>query len=212
MTQQHLLYRALLFAIAVLIMNGLSACTLTREYAGDKTRAGSDPAIQRAERQRMQEEMRSQQARMQQERDHERMREHMAMEAREKQQSQWRERLQGAVVGMHEKLRFRTGSSELNDEARDELRKLAGLLVQSSSQKLRLKGYTDSRGGVDVNQALAQARVEAVRSELITQGARPEQVEIIAPGEVSPVATNQTAAGRAKNRRVEVEVLTPPSG
>jgi len=212
MTQQHLLYRALLFAIAVLIMNGLSACTVTREYAGDKTRARSGPEIQRAERERMQEEMRSQQARMQQERDHERMREHMAMEARDTQQSQWRERLQGAVIGMQEKLRFRTGSSELNDEAREELRKLAGLLVQSSGQKLRLKGYTDSRGGVDVNQALAQARVESVRRELIAQGVRSEQVEIMAPGEVSPVATNQTAAGRAKNRRVEVEVLTPPSG
>ena len=208
MTQQHLLYRALLFAIAVLIMNGLNACTVTREYAGDKTRAGG----QQAERQRMQEEMRSQQARMQQERDHERMREHMAMEAREKQQSQWRERLQTAVGGMHEKLRFRTGSSELNDEAREELKKLSSLLVQATSQKLKLKGYTDSRGGVDVNQALAQARVEAVRNELIAQGVRPEQVEIMAAGEVSPVATNQTAAGRAKNRRVEVEMLTPPSG
>jgi OOP family OmpA-OmpF porin len=100
----------------------------------------------------------------------------------------------------------------LNAEAREELRQLSGLLAQQPTEKLRLKGYTDSRGSVDVNQSLAQQRVEAVRSELINQGVAAGQIEIMAAGEASPVATNTTAAGRAKNRRVEVEVMSPPSG
>ncbi len=208
MNQSHLLYRALFVAMTVLLLNGLNACTLTREYAGDRGRTGGEG--KRAEG--MQQEESAKQARLEQEREHERMREHMAMEAREKEQARWRERLQDAVSSMQGKLRFRTGSSELNDEAREELRNFGNLLMQSREQKLRLKGFTDSRGALDVNQALAQARVEAVRDELLSQGVRPEQVEIVAAGESSPVATNQTAAGRAKNRRVEVEMLSPPSG
>ena len=140
------------------------------------------------------------------------MREHMQAAMEEKRQMQWHEKLHAATSGLHEKLRFRTGSSELNDEAREELRKLSSLLMQTPNEKLRLKGYTDNRGAEDVNQTLARARVESVRNALIAQGVNPEQVEVVAEGEARPVATNATAAGRAKNRRVEVEVLTPPSG
>ena len=125
---------------------------------------------------------------------------------------EWRQKMQTATVRLGEKLRFATGSSELNPEAREELRNLSSLMVQQPNEKLRLKGFTDNRGPLDVNQALAQSRVDAVRSELINQGVPSDQIEIVAAGEVSPVATNTTAAGRAKNRRVEIEMLSPPSG
>jgi outer membrane protein OmpA-like peptidoglycan-associated protein len=190
----------------VFALHLISACTLTREYAGDRKRIETEQTAM-ASRERSQE-----QARLEQAREHEQMREHMQAAMEEKEQVLWHERLQAATSGLHEKLRFRTGSSELTEEAREELQKLSSLLMQTPSEKLRLKGYTDSRGAEEINQTLAHARVESVRSALIAQGVNPEQVELVAEGEARPVATNATAAGRAKNRRVEVEVLPPPSG
>ncbi len=192
----RLLVRAVLFSSLVLALQVMSACTVTREYAGDKKRQQQEMAKSKAT---SEERMREMHAQMEQER------------AR-LQSMEWKQRLQTATVQMQDKLRFRTGSADLNDEAREELRKLASLLIEKPGEKLRLKGYTDSRGAPTINQALARSRVEAVRSELIAQGVQADQIDVVVEGESRPIATNTTAAGRAKNRRVEVEVLGPPAG
>jgi OOP family OmpA-OmpF porin len=181
----------------------MSACTVTREYAGDgkRSREKSQEQAQRMEREQTQQ--------MAQERE---QAQRLAEEQSRQQLILWREKMQTATASLGEKLRFMTGSSDLSAEAREELRQLSTLLVQQPNEKLRLKGYTDSQGAPDVNQTLAQARVEAVRNELINQGVSSTQVEIFAEGESSPVATNRTAEGRAKNRRVEIEIMSPPSG
>jgi outer membrane protein OmpA-like peptidoglycan-associated protein len=202
----RILFRALGISAAVLALYTLNACTVTREYAGDGKRG--EEKQERAEKMEQAREKTQEMA-------HEGMSTQapgMAAEQARAQLAEWREKVQTATVQLGEKLRFSTGSSDLNAEAREELRQLSGLLAQQPTEKLRLKGYTDSRGSVDVNQLLAQQRVEAVRSELINQGVAADQIEIMAAGEASPVATNTTAAGRAKNRRVEVEVMSPPSG
>jgi outer membrane protein OmpA-like peptidoglycan-associated protein len=200
---QRILFRALGVSSIILMLYTMSACTVTREYAGDgkRSREKSQEQAQRMEREQTQQ--------MAQERE---QAQRLAEEQSRQQLILWREKMQTATASLGEKLRFMTGSSDLSAEAREELRQLSTLLVQQPNEKLRLKGYTDSQGAPDVNQTLAQARVEAVRNELINQGVSSTQVEIFAEGESSPVATNRTAEGRAKNRRVEIEIMSPPSG
>lgn len=84
------------------------------------------------------------------------------------------------------------------------------LLTKLSSVKwdvLVAVGHTDSRGSDEYNQALSQRRAEAVKAYLVTKGLNQQQVKTDGKGESMPVADNSTAAGRAKNRRVEIEVV-----
>jgi OOP family OmpA-OmpF porin len=71
-------------------------------------------------------------------------------------------------------------------------------------------GHTDARGSDEYNQALSQRRADAVKAYLVTKGLNQQQVKTDGKGEGSPVADNGTAAGRAKNRRVEIEVVGTP--
>jgi OOP family OmpA-OmpF porin len=66
-------------------------------------------------------------------------------------------------------------------------------------------GHTDSVGTTSYNKRLGQRRAEAVKSYLISKGAPADKVKAHSAGEAHPVASNKTATGRAKNRRVEVE-------
>ena len=70
-----------------------------------------------------------------------------------------------------------------------------------------ITGYTDNVGGTDFNSTLSLQRAEAVRDYLISLGADPKKFQVIGAGETKPIADNSTEEGRAKNRRVEVEVL-----
>jgi len=68
-------------------------------------------------------------------------------------------------------------------------------------------GHTDSVGSDAYNQKLSVARAEAVKAYLVSKGAEKNRVYTEGKGEKSPVADNKSAAGRAKNRRVEIEVV-----
>lgn len=76
----------------------------------------------------------------------------------------------------------------------------------SSAKTVKITGHTDSTGKPDYNQQLSQKRAEAVRDYLISLGADASKMEVAGMGETQPIADNKTAEGRAKNRRVEVEV------
>jgi outer membrane protein OmpA-like peptidoglycan-associated protein len=69
-------------------------------------------------------------------------------------------------------------------------------------------GHTDSTGGADLNQRLSQSRAESVASYLIGQGTDSRRFLISGMGPRQPIASNNTADGRAQNRRVEIK-LTP---
>jgi outer membrane protein OmpA-like peptidoglycan-associated protein len=60
-----------------------------------------------------------------------------------------------------------------------------------------------------VNERLSRERAESVRTVLVSRGVKPEQIEAMGLGERKPVATNETAAGRARNRRVELHIDVP---
>jgi len=86
---------------------------------------------------------------------------------------------------------------EYREQARAEL---------SEAKTIKITGYTDSSGPAEYNQKLSVRRAEAVRDYLVSLGADASKMEVAGMGEAKPIADNKTAAGRAKNRRVEVEV------
>ena len=75
-----------------------------------------------------------------------------------------------------------------------------------SADKIKITGHTDSIGSEKYNQKLSLRRAEAVRDYLVSLGANANKMEVSGAGKSNPVADNKTKAGRAKTRRVEVEV------
>ena len=77
----------------------------------------------------------------------------------------------------------------------------------SRASKVKISGHTDNVGGQKYNQKLSQRRAEAVRNYLVSLGADSKKMTVFGKGETKPVASNKTKEGRAKNRRVEIEVV-----
>jgi outer membrane protein OmpA-like peptidoglycan-associated protein len=111
----------------------------------------------------------------------------------------------GLVVNMGDVL-FDTGKFDLRPEAREKLAKLSGILLAHPGLKLAIEGHTDSTGSDELNQKLSQERAQAVRGYLEEQGLAQDSVTAQGLGKSMPVADNDTAAGRQKNRRVEIVV------
>src|SRR6266481_91920 len=111
----------------------------------------------------------------------------------------------GLVVNMGDVL-FDFGKYNLRSEAREKLAKLTGIVLAHPGLKLTVEGHTDSVGGDEANQKLSEQRADTVRSYLIGQGLPEASVSSQGFGKSSPVADNDTAAGRQKNRRVEIVV------
>jgi OmpA-OmpF porin, OOP family len=89
---------------------------------------------------------------------------------------------------------------------------VAGGLQQHPRLRIELQGHTDSRGPDAYNLRLSQRRAESVRERLIANGASASQLVAKGYGETQPVGDNDTAAGRASNRRVVMAVLENPDG
>jgi outer membrane protein OmpA-like peptidoglycan-associated protein len=104
---------------------------------------------------------------------------------------------------------FPSGGSTLSAPARQSLDRVAeALTAQASDSQIVVEGHTDARGSDQKNQELSQHRAEAVRDYLVEKGVDSERVAAVGRGEASPIADNDSAEGRATNRRVEI-VVTP---
>src|ERR1700730_203097 len=99
---------------------------------------------------------------------------------------------------------FDTGKYDLRAPAREALAKLSGIVIAHPGLKLQVEGYTDSDGGDTFNQTLSENRASSVRAYLINQGIDPTAVAALGYGKSNPAASNETAAGRQQNRRVEI--------
>jgi outer membrane protein OmpA-like peptidoglycan-associated protein len=105
---------------------------------------------------------------------------------------------------------FASGSRTLAPAARDDMRVLATVLAGYPGYIITVEGHTDSVGDPSANQSLSEARATAVRAALIAEGVDPLWVGARGFGAERPIASNQTAAGRAANRRVDIRVSRTP--
>jgi outer membrane protein OmpA-like peptidoglycan-associated protein len=118
---------------------------------------------------------------------------------------QTRDTVRGLVVNMSDVL-FDTGKYSLRPVAREKLAKLEGIVSGHPGLKLAVEGYTDSVGGDDYNQKLSEQRSNGVRDYLTQQGMPAASITSQGFGKTQPVASNETAEGRQKNRRVELVI------
>jgi chemotaxis protein MotB len=123
--------------------------------------------------------------------------------------------LQNAVrVTLANGILFPEGGWELHAAGKDTLAKLAPVLKALTGQKIEVNGYTDNvpigpelRGRFPNNVDLSKARAQSVADFLITQGVPTANVSTAGLGDAQPVASNDTAQGRAKNRRVVMDIV-----
>ncbi len=104
-------------------------------------------------------------------------------------------------------LQFASSSSVLSAGAQGRLAPLAAFLARQPDARIQIIGHTDSQGGDAANMTLSAQRAQSVGAYLNTTGVANNRVVASGMGESLPVATNDTAAGRAINRRVEVTIL-----
>ena len=116
-----------------------------------------------------------------------------------------RDSARGLIVNMSDVL-FDTGKYTLRPGAREKLAKIAGIVLAYPSLKLEVEGHTDSVGTDEYNMQLSENRANAVRDFLVQQGINTSSIAARGFGKSQPVATNETAAGRQQNRRVELVV------
>jgi len=108
------------------------------------------------------------------------------------------------VVTMPQDILFDVDSTYVRPELRDDLRAVAASLQRYPNSVVEVIGHTDNTGPADYNMRLSRHRAEAVASILVAEGVEPRRIRAYGRGEEEPVASNLTAAGRAKNRRVEI--------
>lgn len=112
----------------------------------------------------------------------------------------------GTIITLSGQVLFEQGKSELLPGAKTQLDQIARVLRDAKTQSLVIEGYTDATGSPQRNAQVSQARAEAVLAYLSSQGVSAAQMSAVGRGESNPVANNDTAEGRATNRRVEIVV------
>jgi len=133
----------------------------------------------------------------------------------DRQAEEMRRDLEGAKIeriGEGIKITFESGilfdfdRTELKTQARSDLTDLARILNKYEDTNIQVGGHTDATGSEEYNEGLSLRRANAVAVFLDAQQVNPTRFTLIGYGEMQPVASNETAAGRAENRRVEVAI------
>lgn len=104
---------------------------------------------------------------------------------------------------------FDSSSATLKQAAIDNFTKVLDFIDRYPNRKIRIEGHTDSSGAASYNLNLSQQRADAVKKLLIDFGIMADRIDAVGKGEEFPVASNNNAAGKAKNRRVDIIILDP---
>jgi chemotaxis protein MotB len=124
-------------------------------------------------------------------------------------------RLQGAIkYTVNSDLLFPSGGWQMSDRGKQIIAGFAAKLAPTQQNKILVSGFTDNapigaalqRQGITSNQILSQKRAENVMEFLLSQGVKPDLIAAQGFGDGNPVASNDTAQGRAQNRRVELSL------
>ena len=102
---------------------------------------------------------------------------------------------------------FATGKADLSPDADKSVAKLAEFLKKNPNRNVLIEGHTDSVGKDDYNLALSQKRADSVKAKLVGEGIKAGRITTVGYGKKFPVASNDTKAGKAQNRRVDVVIL-----
>ncbi|MCB0326927.1 MAG: OmpA family protein [Bdellovibrionales bacterium] len=107
-----------------------------------------------------------------------------------------------------EKIYFASAKDQILDKSIPTIKALGQKMrLTPAILKIRIEGHTDSQGGEAANLDLSQRRADSVRRALIAEGVEEQRMTAVGFGEVSPIDSNETASGRANNRRVEFVIL-----
>lgn len=104
-------------------------------------------------------------------------------------------------------LQFETAKAVIKEVSYESLEELANYLIENETFRIKIAGHTDSQGAAESNLILSKKRAEAVRDFLVRYGVSADRIIVQYFGEEKPVDTNDTPEGRAKNRRVEMEII-----
>lgn len=111
------------------------------------------------------------------------------------------------ILHMPGNITFKTASAALQSSFYDVLNSVALVLKEYQKTGIKIAGHTDSRGSAAYNMRLSRARAESVADYLATRGISRARMLTVGYGETRPIATNETAAGRQKNRRVVLTLI-----
>jgi len=115
---------------------------------------------------------------------------------------------EGVVLTFESDLLFATNSSYLSEKAKKTMQNMVAYINKNyPNAEIEINGHTDATGEEDYNQWLSEKRAASVKTYAVSLGLHEENVTTNGYGESKPVATNSTADGRQKNRRVEVVIL-----
>jgi len=115
----------------------------------------------------------------------------------------------GMVITLSGSVLFKSNEATLMPSAQSKLDQVVEALSSAEKRPLVVEGHTDSQGDDASNQVLSQKRADAVRNYIVQKGYDASLVTAQGIGETRPVADNNTAEGRANNRRVEIVVQRP---
>jgi len=113
----------------------------------------------------------------------------------------------GATVVL-ENIFFETGKATLKDESFVQLEQVLKFMQSNPTMRMEISGHTDNTGSLKVNTRLSQARAEAVVEWLVERGVDASRLDAMGYAFDKPIASNDTAEGRAQNRRVEFKILS----
>ena len=141
---------------------------------------------------------------------------------RDQQEAELRERLRNTDIIVKKEgnnlnlmipgdINFAVNSAQINPNFYGVLNQIGEVLMQYPESRIEIHGHTDSDGSDSYNLKLSQDRAQSVGMYFYNRGVAQQRISVQGFGESSPVADNASAAGKAKNRRVEVKIL-PPAG
>lgn len=112
----------------------------------------------------------------------------------------------GIITKLKGDILFPSGSPTVKGPAQDSIVKISKILKKYPENRITVIGHTDSTGKDSTNQNLSEQRARTVRAMMVQQGVPGKHVQAVGMGESSPVASNDSAQGRAQNRRVELQI------
>ena len=114
---------------------------------------------------------------------------------------------EGIKITFNSGILFDVNKSELRPEAKTNLENLAVILNKYPDTEILVEGHTDSTGPADYNLTLSMRRAQSVANQMTAHQVMPNRFRIMGYGEDQPVASNETAAGRQQNRRVDLAIF-----